>query len=98
MRVLLKAKGSGLYYGGANRFGAELSEALDFTTVPAAARLALTEHLREAQIALRWDSLNYEIPLPVLQEWCALEENHRLQFAAATLPAPPSSLSPQFTA
>jgi hypothetical protein len=30
------------------------------------------------EIALRCDYLKYEIPLPVLPEWCELDDNQRL--------------------
>ena len=87
MRVLLKRKKTGRYYRGPNQFASEPGEALDFASIPAAARFALTEHLAEVEIALRSDYLAQEVPLPVLREWCELDENHRLQGRDPTPPA-----------
>ena len=93
MRVILKRKRTGLYYRDANQFATDPGEARDFASVPAAAEFALTEQLPEAEIVLRWDSLAHEVPLPVLREWCELDENHRLAVRHQSPPAPEASSS-----
>jgi hypothetical protein len=89
MRIVLKRKRGGQYYRDAKQFATDPGEALGFASVPAAAEFALTELLSEAEIVLRWDSLAHEVPLPVLREWCELDENHR---RAVRNPSPPGPL------
>ena len=80
MRVFLKTRGA--YYRGLNQAGALANEAVEFESVATATQFALKEHLPEAEIALRCDYLDREIGLPVLREWCELEEKQRLKLAA----------------
>ncbi len=80
MRVLLKTKGH--YYGSSNQAAATPNEAVDFGSIAAASRFALKEHLPDAEIALKSDYLDREIEMPVLQEWCELDENQRLKVAS----------------
>ena len=77
MRVYLKTRGH--YYRGPNHAGASSDEAVEFGSVAAATQCALTEHLPDAEIALRSDYLDHEIGMPVLREWCELDENQRLK-------------------
>jgi len=70
MRVFLKAKRTGLYYRGAGKLSVSRDEALEFPSVPAAARCAINEQLTNVEIALRCDYLDREIPLPVMSAWC----------------------------
>ena len=69
MRVLLKMRRTGLYYRGSGELAADHSQALEFESVPAAVRLALSSQLPDAEIALRCEYLTCEVPLPVLPEW-----------------------------
>jgi hypothetical protein len=62
--------------------GGLASEAVEFESVATATQFALREHLPEAEIALRCDCLDREIGMPVLREWCDLEERQRLKEAA----------------
>jgi hypothetical protein len=73
MRVFLKSKRTGRYYSEASQPGTESGVARDFGTVRAATDFALAQQLQEMQIALRWDSWQHEILLPVLPEWRELE-------------------------
>ena len=76
MRVLLKMKETGLYYGGAGQLNAECGDAMEFATVPAAAQCAVTEQLTDAEVVLRCDYLDSEIPLAVSAELCALHQRY----------------------
>ncbi len=78
MRVLLKNKRTGLYYRDGNQLAAESGAGRDFATIRAATEFAFDQQLREMEIALRCDYLKYEIPLPVLPEWCELDDHQRL--------------------
>jgi hypothetical protein len=95
MRVLLKTKGTGYYYGSPHQITTAAREARDFVTVSAATRFALCEHLWTAEIILRWESPDYEIALPVLREWCQLDKNHRLTMREPDAPVPAASLRPE---
>ena len=85
MRVFLRNKRTGLYYRGSNQQSSNPREALEFASVAAAAMLALSERLPETEIALRCDPVAQEVGLPVLAEWCELDEHHRLPPNAARL-------------
>jgi hypothetical protein len=93
MRVFLKRKRIGQYYRDVNQFAADPGEARDFASVPAAARFVFAEQLPETEIVLRWDALDQEVALPVLREWCELDENHRLAVRNPSPPALPPSRS-----
>jgi hypothetical protein len=77
MRVFLKTKGH--YYRGSNQAGVAPDDAVEFGSVAAATHFALTQHLPDAEIALKSDYLDHEIGMPVLREWCELDENQRLR-------------------
>ena len=72
MSVLLKTKRAGIYSRGAGKLAADHRRALEFESIPAAVKLALSEQLPDAEIALRCEQLACEVPLPVLPEWCEL--------------------------
>jgi hypothetical protein len=72
MRVLLKTKRKGLYYGGSGELAADHRKALEFESVAAAVKLDLSARLPDAEIALRCEYLACEVPLPVLPEWVEL--------------------------
>ncbi len=91
MRVFLKAKKSGLYYNGSGQPAAELNQALEFPSIPAAAKLALSENLLDVDISLRCDYLDREILLPLLPVWCGLDESCSLPAGGPNrLPTPPA--------
>lgn len=77
MRVLLKIKGQ--YYRGANQEGGLSDEPVEFASVAAATRFALQERLPDVEIALRCDYVDREVGMPVLREWCELDERQRLR-------------------
>jgi hypothetical protein len=60
--------------------------ALDFGNVHKATRFILEERLADMDIILRYDSCDGEVRLPVLPEWCLLEER---ALRPITDPAPP---------
>ena len=80
MRVLLRNRRTHLFYAGQNaNSGVDVSapmspEALDFGDVGSAAKFSLEQHLGDMEIVLRYDSCEGEISLPVLAEWCLLDE------------------------
>ena len=78
MRVLLKSKRTGLYYRDGNQPAVESGAGRDFATIRAATDCTFDQQLREMEIALSCDYLKSEIPLPVLPEWCELDDNQRL--------------------
>lgn len=80
MRVFLKTRG--VYYRGANAAGSLAREAVEFASIATATEFALREHLPEAEIAVRCDYLDREIEIPVLHEWCELEEQQGVRMAA----------------
>jgi hypothetical protein len=75
MRVFLKTKGH--YYHGSDQAGAVPDEAMDFGSVAAATQFALKEHLPDVEITLKSDYLDREIGMPVLREWCELDQQLR---------------------
>ena len=70
MRVFLRNTKTRLYCADSNRWAAALGQALDFTSVPHATRFALDERLPEIEIVVRYDSLEEEVTVPLLPEWC----------------------------
>ena len=65
-----------LYRADSNGWAAAAGQALDFTSVPHAARFARDEKLPEAEIVVRCDFLAEEVALPLLPEWCNLDQPH----------------------
>jgi hypothetical protein len=74
MRVLLRNRRTKRYHAGPNELEDEDERGVDFGTVRSAAKFALEEKLVDMEIILRYDSCGGEIALPVLAEWCLLEE------------------------
>jgi hypothetical protein len=74
MRVLLRNTKTRLYCADSNGWAAAAGQALDFTSVPHAARFALDGRLPELEIVVRYDSLAEEITVPLLPEWCDLRQ------------------------
>jgi len=69
MRVHLQHKKKRLYYAGQDFPLVESEGAMNFTSVGAAAKVALEKGLTEMQIVLRYAVAPCEISLPVLPEW-----------------------------
>ena len=74
MRVFLRNKESGLYWGVLVGCGSERGQAFDFGSVPRAARFALEESLGEVEIVLTCDVFPDEATLPVRPEFCDLQQ------------------------
>jgi|NGEPerStandDraft_6_1074524.scaffolds.fasta_scaffold140899_2 hypothetical protein len=74
MRVFLRNKQTRLYRAASNGWAAASEEALPFTSVRHAARFAFDEKLPEAEIVVRYDLLEQEVAVPLLPEWCDLDE------------------------
>jgi hypothetical protein len=77
MRVLLRNKRTKLYYVGRDRSGQSQTDALDFGQVSKATRFTLEQKLPDMEIVVRYDACQGEVPLPVLPEWCTLDERCR---------------------
>ncbi len=92
MRVFLKSSTSGRYYGDSGKLDAETDKAIEFASVEAATKLALSAHLADAEIALRCDYFSQEVLLPVVPEWCDVAGNHRRRLSS-TDPAAASPMS-----
>ena len=75
MKVLLRARKTGLYYRGPREFTPEPSQALEFSSIAAGARLALAARLPDVDIALTSESPGCEVLLPVLPMWCETDQN-----------------------
>jgi hypothetical protein len=74
MKVFLRNKRTRLYRAASNEWATATTQALLFPSVCHAARFAFDEKVPEAEIVLRCDLLDHEIPLPLMPEWCDLEE------------------------
>ena len=82
MRVFLRSARSGRYYGDSGQVDAEPNKALEFPSVQAAMKHALSAKLTEVKVALRCDYLSQEVLLPVLPEWHDHFEQQRQRLAA----------------
>ena len=82
MRVLLRNKETRRYYAARNEWGAAVAQALLFGSVPQAARFAFDEKVPQAEIVVRCDLVDQEVALPLLPEWCSLDQ-----------PPPPNDLT-----
>ena len=69
MRVFLRNRKTRSYRADSNGWDAGAGQALDFTSVPHAARFTRDEKLAEAEIVVRYDLLAEEVALPLLPEW-----------------------------
>jgi hypothetical protein len=74
MRVFVRNKQTRLYCAASNGWAAAMTHALPFTSVRHAARFAFDEKVPEAEIVVRCDLLEQEIAMPLLREWCDLDE------------------------
>jgi hypothetical protein len=95
MRVFLRTKKAGLYYYGPGELGVGFGGALEFASVPAAARHAISEQLPDMEIVLRCDCLDREVPLSVMPMWCDLDRDHRPSVA---IPTPLAARLPSLSA
>jgi hypothetical protein len=78
MRVLLQNTKTRLYYAPFNQRLTESALALDFVSIPDAAKFAFEEDLGDMEIVLSYDDPQCEVHLPVLPEWCLLDPRHLL--------------------
>ena len=74
MRVLLQSKQTGGYYAGSNTWAAPIAQALPFSSVRHAAKFAFDEKVPDAEIVVRCDLLEQEVAVPLVREWCDLDE------------------------
>jgi hypothetical protein len=74
MRVFLRNKQTRLYCADVNEWAAAVGHALEFTSVPHAARFARDENLPGIEIVVRCDLLAEEVAMPVLPEWCDVDQ------------------------
>ena len=74
MRVFVRNKQTRLYRAASNRWAVASEEALPFTSVRHVARFAFDEKVPEAEIVVRYDLLEQEVVVPLLREWCHLDE------------------------
>lgn len=74
MRVLLRNRKTRCYYGGSRWPAVERQWAFDFRSLPGATKFALEEKLADMEIVLSYDNPDCQIPMPVLPEWCLLDE------------------------
>ncbi len=73
MRVFLRNKKTRLYCAESNRWTGEVGQACDFTSVPRAARFVRDQKLPGLEIILKYDTLQDEVVVPVLAEWCDID-------------------------
>ena len=76
MRVFLRDKKTRFYCADLNRWVATVGQALDFTSVPHAARFARDENLPGTEIVVRCDLLEEEVAMPLAPEWCDFDQPH----------------------
>jgi hypothetical protein len=75
MRVFLRNRTTRQYWGVLAGCGAEREQAFDFGSVPRAARFALEESLAEVEIVLTCYLFPDEVTLPVVPEFCDLQQS-----------------------
>ena len=75
MRVFVRNKQTRLYCAASNGWAAAMTQALPFTSVRHAARFAFDQKVPEAELVVRCDVLEQEVPLPLLPEWCDLDDH-----------------------
>jgi len=73
MRVFLRNKADRLYCAGQNAWVTGIGQALEFNSVPQAAKFAFEGNLPESEIIIRCDLLEEEVAMPLLPEWCEFE-------------------------
>jgi len=74
MRVFLRNRQTRLYCAARDEWTVALAQALLFSSVPQAARFAFDQKLSEAEIVVRCDVLDQEVTVPLLPEWCDLDQ------------------------
>jgi hypothetical protein len=74
MRVLLRHKKTRLYRTAANGWVAAEEQALGFTSVHHATRVALNERLPEAEIVMKSELMQEEVTMPVLPEYLDFDQ------------------------
>jgi hypothetical protein len=74
MKVFVRNKHTRLYCATGNGWAVAIAQALLFSSVGQAARFAFDERVPEAEIVMRSHLLEQEITLPLLPEWCELDE------------------------
>lgn len=84
MRVFLRSSTTGRYYGAGGRLDAEPGDALEFASVPVAARRACAAGLAGVHIVVRCDYLSQEVVMPMMPEWCDLDSSQSREAAAET--------------
>jgi hypothetical protein len=74
MRVFLRNRQTHLYCAARNEWTVALAQALLFNSLPEAARFAFHHELSEAEIVVRYEVLDQEVTVPLLPEWCDLDQ------------------------
>ena len=74
MRVFLRNRQTRCYCVSPNGWAVAIAQALVFNSVRQAARFAFDEKVPQAEIVMRSQLLEQEITLPLLPEWCDLDE------------------------
>jgi hypothetical protein len=74
MRVFLRNRQTRCCCASPNGWAVAIEQALVFYSVRQAARFAFDEKLPEAEIVMRSHRLEQEITLPLVPEWCDLDE------------------------
>jgi hypothetical protein len=73
MKVLLRSRMTGLYCADPEGWAAGSEQALDFTSIPRAARFARDEGLSGVEMVVRYHTVPDEVVVPILPEWCELD-------------------------
>lgn len=74
MRAFLRNRQTQRYCALSNGWTVAIAPALVFSNVRQAARFAFDQKVPEAEIVVRCDLLEQEVALPLLPEWCELDE------------------------
>ena len=74
MRVFLRSRQTRHYCGSSNGWAVAMAQALVFGSVRQAARFAFDEKVAGAEIVMKSDFQEQEVALPLLPEWCDLDE------------------------
>ena len=74
MRVFLRNRQTRRYFASPNGWAVAIAEAFVFSSVRQAARFAFDDEKMEAEIVVRSDLFEQEVTLPLLPEWCELDQ------------------------
>ena len=74
MRVFLRNRQTRRYCASSNGWAVAIAQALVFSSVRKAARFAFDEKVPGAEIVMKSDFQEQEVALPLLPEWCDLDE------------------------